>query len=92
MSAQEEIRLDVSAADQVAGTYNVSNFRYHIFPVGTAAGKAAMAARNFGTPITGHDQAITASISSVPVPGFYGEDLVFFGGARLATTKSIRSM
>jgi hypothetical protein len=88
MSAQDEIRLDVSAADQVAATYNVSNFRYHIFPADTSAGKAAMAVHNFGTPIAGHANAVTPSILSVPAPGFYGEDLVYFGGARLATTKS----
>ncbi|HEY3618913.1 MAG TPA: hypothetical protein VGK96_19050 [Candidatus Sulfotelmatobacter sp.] len=88
MSAQDEIRLDVSAADQVAATYNVSNFRYHIFPAGTSAGKAAMAVHNFGTPTAGHANAVTLSIPSVPAPGFYGEDLVYFGGAKLATTKS----
>jgi hypothetical protein len=95
MRAQEdEIRLDVSAADRVAATYSVSHFRYHIFPANTQAGRVAVAARNFGTPITSHTSGITRSttlattVPSVPPPGFYGEDLVNFGGAKLMSTKS----
>jgi hypothetical protein len=95
MRAQEdEIRLDVSAADRVAATYSVSHFRYHIFPANTQAGRVALAARNFGTPMTSHTSGITRSttlattIPSVPTPGFYGEDLVNFGGAKLMSSKS----
>ncbi len=76
MRAQgDEIRLDVSAADRVAATYSVSHFRYHIFPANTPAGRVALAARNFGTPMTSHTSGITRSttlattIPSVPPPG-----------------------
>jgi hypothetical protein len=94
MRAQDEVRLNVTAADTVAATYSVSHFRYHIFPANTPAGKTALASRNLGTPISGHPRviansaALTPTIPSVPAPGFYGEDLVYFGGAKLATTKS----
>jgi hypothetical protein len=92
MRAQEdEIRLDVSAADRVAATYSVSHFRYHILPSNTQVGRAALAARNFGTPITSgitRSTTLATTVPSVPAPGFYGEDLVYFGGAKLMSTKS----
>src|SRR5437899_9145243 len=88
MRAQDDVRLNVTAADTVAATYSVSNFRYHIFPANTPAGKPAVVSRNLGTPVSGHPKAtsnsgaLTPTIPSVPAPGFYGEDLVYFGGAR----------
>lgn len=87
--AQEEeaTRVDVTAADQFAGTYSASNFRYHILPANTAAGKNALATRSFGTPMTkSKTTSLAATITSVPAPGFYPEDLVYFGGKFLATT------
>ncbi len=70
------------------------NLRLRCFPANTPAGKTALASRNLGTSISGHPRviansaALTPTIPSVPAPGFYGEDLVYFGGARLTTTKS----
>ena len=86
--AQDEVRLDVNAADQVVATYNVSNFRYHVFAANNTAGNAALAARNFGTPMTNRVRTTASTIPAVPAPGFYGEDLVYLGGATLKSTMS----
>src|SRR5438067_6580193 len=83
--AQEDsVRVEVSALDQVAATYSASNFRYHMFAANTQSGKAALSARNLGTPLTrtrsSSTTSTTATITSVPSPGFYPDDLVYFGG------------
>lgn len=90
--AQEEaVQVDVSVADRVAASYGVSKFAYHIHPSNTQAGKTALAAHslgNAGTISQTRVGAATTSIPGVPSPGFYGEDLVYFGGAVLKTTTS----
>lgn len=88
--AQDDaISIDVTAADQIAATYNVSHFNYHIFPASTPAGMTAAAARNFGTGAGGSvTPRVAATIPQVPAPGFYGEDLVYFGGKVLKTVIS----
>ena len=90
--AQEDAaQLDVSAADRLAATYTVSHFRYHITAANTPAGRAALAAHNMGTPFTRTRTALPApatTIPAVPAPGFYGEDLVNFGGKVVTTAKS----
>src|ERR1700730_5456940 len=89
--AQEEaVGVDVTAADRVAATYGVSNLAYHIFPSKTQAGRTALAAHNLGTAGTSPTKAgaVAATIPPVPSPGFYGEDLVYFGGHVLKTTTS----
>ena len=86
--AQEEaVQVDVSTADRVAASYGVSNFNYHILPSNTQPGRAALAAHSLGTVGT-KAGASAATIPAVPSPGFYGEDLVYFGGAVLKTTTS----
>jgi hypothetical protein len=83
----ESVSVDVTAADRLAATYNMSNFRYHVLPANTKAGNVALAARSFGTPFTAHaTNVVSPTIPSVPAPGFYPEDLVYFGGKVLATT------
>jgi hypothetical protein len=90
VGAQEEpVRVDVTAADRVAASYGQSNLAYHVFPSKTQAGKAARAAGNLSTSgarITVGPLAST--VPAVPAPGFYGEDLVYFGGKVLKTTTS----
>jgi hypothetical protein len=65
-------RVEVSGSD-VAAAASFSNFRYHILPANTPAGKIAVASHGFGT-------APAAKVPSVPSPGFYPDDLTFFGG------------
>jgi len=86
----EAVHVDVTAADSTAATYSVSNFRFHITPANTAAGKAALGSRNLGMPMsTTRPKSLTAlatTIPAVPAPGFYPSDLVNHGGKFLATT------
>jgi hypothetical protein len=90
--AQEEaVQVDVTAGDRVAASYGVSNFAYHIFPANTPTGRAALAVHNLGTAgkiSNARTVAVAASVPAVPSPGFYGEDLVYFGGKVLKTTTS----
>jgi len=91
--AQEDsVRLEVSAADRVAAAYSASNFRYHMYAANTQSGKAALSARNLGTPLTKtrstSTTATTSTITSVPSPGFYPDDMVYFGGKFLTGAKS----
>ncbi len=88
-SAQEEaVSTDVRAADLAAGTFSVSNFRYHILQANTQAGRMAVATNGFGTPIASAPRATAATIPAVPAPGFYPSDLKYFGGAVLTSTVS----
>lgn len=59
--------------------YSYSNLKYHILPANTAAGQLALAARQFGTSIA-TAKPTSSSIPSVPAPGFYPDDLNYFGG------------
>lgn len=70
--AQTTVPMDVSGSD-IAAASAFSNFRYHILPAKTNAGAAALASHGFGTA--------PPSLPSVPSPGFYPDDLTFFGGA-----------
>jgi hypothetical protein len=46
MFAQNEaVSVQVGAEDRAAGTYGISNFRYHILPAKTLAGSAARSVR-----------------------------------------------
>jgi hypothetical protein len=78
--AQEKVaQMSVSGSD-VAAASAFSNFRYHILPAKTNAGKLALASSGFGTT--------TSSVPSVPSPGFYPDDLTFFGGAVIKSLKN----
>lgn len=78
--AQENtVQTEVSGSDIVAAS-SFSNFRYHILPSNTPAGKTAVATKGFGTSPT--------ALPKVPSPGFYPDDLVFFGGKVLKFTKN----
>ena len=90
--AQEDAaRVDVSAADNAAAVYSASNFFYHVLPSATPAGKMGAASHNFGVSKPASVTATlsaTATIPRVPAPGFYGEDLKYFGGHVLKTVTS----
>jgi hypothetical protein len=92
IQAQEEsISMDISAADRVAAAYSSSNFRYHVLPANNQAGKAALGAGSLGTSATKPPRTAAvpaATIPSVPAPGFYPEDLVYFGGKVLTSVTS----
>ncbi len=78
--AQERtMRTEVSGSD-IAAASTFTNFRYHILPAKTAAGKTALATQGYGTA--------ASSVPSVPSPGFYPDDLVFFGGKVLPDTEN----
>ena len=88
--AQEEVQVEVTAADRVAATYGVSNFTSHLFLPKTLTGRTVLA-HNLGVARTlpGTSGGVVAtSIPAVPSPGFYGEDLSYFGGKVLKTTTS----
>lgn len=86
LAQEDTTRIDVTAADQAAATYNASNFKYHLMASRTPAGVTALAARNLGTKAS--SAIVTATVPAVPSPGFYGEDLVYFGGHVLTNTTS----
>jgi len=89
--AQDEAgQVDVTTTDQVAATYGVSNFAFHIFPPKTLAGQTTLA-HNLGTAgiLTRTSVgAAAATIPAVPAPGFYGEDVTYLGGKVLKFTTS----
>jgi hypothetical protein len=72
----EDNAINVSPAANARYTY--SNFRYHILPANTAAGKTARAAGRLGTAVP--NLQTQAAIATVPSPGFYPDDLDYFGG------------
>lgn len=76
--AQESPENPIRVTPAAQAGYSYSNLRYHILPANTRAGQSAQGAHKYGTavPIT----KPTASIASVPAPGFYPDDLVYFGG------------
>jgi hypothetical protein len=76
--AQESADNPIRVTPAAHAGYSVSNFHYHILPANTPAGQSALAAHKFGTPVPSNRP--TASIASVPAPGFYPDDLVYFGG------------
>ena len=86
--AQEEAaQVDVTADDRVAATYGVSHLAYHVLPSKTQAAKTARAASNFGASAAiSRTTAHAPATPAVPAPGFYGEDLTYFGGKVLKTT------
>jgi hypothetical protein len=88
MQAQEEaVRADVSATDQFAAAYSTSNFRYHVLPANTPAGRSALAEKNWGTSMSTTRPKAVAPIATVPAPGFYPEDLVNFKGKVLTSAQ-----
>lgn len=72
----EDTAINVSPAAKAGYTY--SNFRYHILPANTAAGKTHLAAGRLGTAVS--NLQAQAAIAAVPSPGFYPSDLDYFGG------------
>jgi hypothetical protein len=88
-SQEESVSTDVRAADLAAGTFSVSNFRYHISPSNTQAGLTAAGLKALGTHITSAPvKTASATIPEVPPPGFYPSDLVFFGGKVVKSVES----
>jgi hypothetical protein len=91
--AQEDmdaIRAQVSAQDR-ASTYSLSNFRFHVLPANTKAGKASAAARTLTAmpeSRSGAPRSLPASVPTLPSPGFYPADLSFFGGNLVTTAES----
>jgi hypothetical protein len=87
--AQEEVTsVDVTTADRVAATYGISHVATHILPAKTPAGRTAFAS-NLGITASVTRSTVTvasATIPTVPAPGFYGEDLTYQGGKFLKTT------
>jgi len=79
--AQDEanVSVQVTAEDRTAGTYGISNFRYHILPARTPAGRAARNA---------HALLSRATVPTLPSGGFYPADLSR-GNGRVVT--SVRS-
>ena len=91
--AQEDsdaVRANVSAQDR-ASIYSLSNFRFHVLPANTKAGRASAAARTLTampeSSGTAHPR-LTASVPTLPSPGFYPADLSFFGGNVVTTAES----
>jgi hypothetical protein len=80
----EDNAINVSPAANAGYTY--SNFRYHILPANTAAGKTALAAGRFGTAVP--NLQTQAAIPTVPSPGFYPSDLDYFGGPVVTNLRS----
>jgi len=76
--AQDNADISIKVTPAAKAGYTYSNFQYHIFPANTAAGQSALAAHNFGTAIP--KNKAKGSIAAVPAPGFYPDDLVYFGG------------
>jgi hypothetical protein len=89
LAQDEAVQVDVSAADRVAATYGASNFASHLFPPKTLAGRTALAHLGTAGTISGTSfGVVAATIPAVPAPGFYGEDLTYFGGKVLKATTS----
>jgi hypothetical protein len=86
----DAIRAQVSAQDR-ASTYSLSNFRFHVFPANTQAGKASAAARTLTAmpeSLRSAPRSVSASVPTLPSPGFYPADLSFFGGNLVTTAES----
>jgi hypothetical protein len=73
-TADKTIEVDASTSTG----YTYSNFRYHVLPANTPAGKRLLTSRSLGTAVPRSET--DASLASVPWPGFYPDDLVYFGG------------
>jgi hypothetical protein len=76
--AQESPANPIRVTPAAQAGYSYSNFHYHILPANTPAGQSAQAAHNYGSAVPKNKPQ--ASIASVPAPGFYPDDLVYFGG------------
>lgn len=76
--AQESSENPIRVTPAAQAGYSLSNFHYHILPANTPAGKNARGASKYGTAVPKNKPL--ASIASVPSPGFYPDDLVYFGG------------
>jgi hypothetical protein len=70
--AENTINIKVAAS----GAVSYSNFRYHLFPANTDAGRA-LRASSIPTRST---LSTAASVPGLPAPGFYPADLTFFRG------------
>jgi hypothetical protein len=76
--AQDSEDKAIAVTPAASAGYTYSSFRYHILPANTAAGKAALAAGRLGTAVS--NLPAQATIPAVPSPGFYPDDLDYFGG------------
>jgi len=84
LSAQEEAAIHVNSAKKAP--YTFSNVRYHILPANTVAGQAALAARRLGTKTA--KKHVIFGLTTVPAPGFYPDDLDYFGGPVVTSMQS----
>ena len=89
LAAQGEhtAEIVISGSDVAAGSA-FSNFQHHILPANTEVGKAAVALHGFGAAPADQPAAAPSPLSQVPSPGFYPDDLVFFGGHVVPTLKN----
>ena len=82
--AQDTADAPIKASSAASAGYTYSNLRYHVLPANTAAGQSLVATRKLGsaTPTTKVRTQLQASatLSTVPAPGFYPSDLSYFGG------------
>jgi hypothetical protein len=85
VSAQDEgVTVNVTPAASAAYTY--SNLRYHILPANNTAGQSALAAQRLGSTVS--TTPVKAAIATVPAPGFYPDDLDYFGGPVVTDMRS----
>ena len=89
LAQDEAAQVDVTAADRVAATYGLSSFASHLLPPKTLAGRTA-SVRSLGRAgtLSRTSVGVVATVPAVPAPGFYGEDLTYFGGKVLKSTTS----
>jgi len=80
----DEAAIHVNSAKNAPYTY--SKVHYHILPANTVAGHAALAAHELGTKPP--KKRFLATIPLVPAPGFYPDDLDFFGGPVVTSMES----
>ncbi|HET9406007.1 MAG TPA: hypothetical protein VFO39_02100 [Candidatus Sulfotelmatobacter sp.] len=95
IQAQEEepLHLDITTADSLAATYSVSHLRTHMMAASTKAGRTIFSGQGLSSPafvpraVSKTTTTASTALTVVPAPGFYGEDLVFFGGQVVKTAK-----
>jgi hypothetical protein len=85
--AQTSSNNPITVTPAASAGYTYSNLKYHILPAMTSAGQMALAAQRLGTFATTTAQA-TSTIASVPAPGFYPDDLDYFGGPVVTSLRS----
>lgn len=84
--AQTSSDNPIAVTPAASAGYTYSNLKYHILPAMTPAGQTALAAQRLGT--TPPTAKAAATIASVPAPGFYPDDLDYFGGPVVTDLRS----